>query len=50
MIRLRERKPLPQRCKDCQEVKEFGIDAACAECDYCLERFEITREEEKESE
>jgi len=39
--------PLPQICQDCQEVKEFGVDAACYNCDYCLERFKPVFDTEK---
>lgn len=43
MIELVEVKPLPQVYQECKEVKEFGIDAACYNCEYALERFEISK-------
>ena len=39
MIKLIEVEPLPQVCQECQEVKEYGVDCACYNCDYALERF-----------
>lgn len=42
-----ENNPLPQRCQDCQEVKEFGVDCACYNCDYALERFTIIDSKEE---
>lgn len=41
MIEFVEVQQLPLRCQECQEVKEFGADCACYNCDYALERFEI---------
>lgn len=43
MIEIRERNPLPEVCRNCEELKECGgnVDAACYNCDYALERFEI---------
>ena len=46
-MELREVKPLPQVCQQCAEVKEFGVECACYNCDYSLERFEFVPEEEK---
>lgn len=37
--------PLPQVCQECEEVKEYGVDAACYNCDYALERFIIINNE-----
>lgn len=41
MIELKEVKPLPQVCQECQEVKEWGVECACYNCDHALERFEM---------
>lgn len=40
-MRFREANPLPQVCQQCAEVKEHGVECACYNCDYALERFEI---------
>lgn len=48
MEEIREKKPLPEVCAKCQEVKEWGVDAACYNCDHALERFEIVEVEEEE--
>ena len=50
-IDIIERKPLPQRCVDCEDAKEgkalgVGVDAYCYNCDYALERFEIIKDTE----
>ena len=43
-MELVENKPLPQVC---QEVKEWGIELACYNCDYALFRFSIVDSSEK---
>ena len=43
MIKLIEVEPLPQVCQECQEVKEYGVDCACYNCDYALERFRVVK-------
>lgn len=48
MITLYEKTPLPMRCVNCKEVKEFGVDAVCYSCDYALDRFEIIQQKEAE--
>lgn len=45
-MRIIQREPLPQVCAECEEVKEFGTECACYNCDYALERFEILPDEE----
>ena len=42
-----ENNPLPQVCQECEEVKEWGIELACYNCDYALERFKILDSSEK---
>ena len=46
MLEIREIQPLPQRCQECEEVKEHGVDCACYNCDYALERFELVKVDE----
>lgn len=46
-MEYREKQPLPQICLDCPERKEaecqgLGADACCYNCEYALDRFEIT--------
>lgn len=45
MIDIVERKPLPRVCRNCQEVKEYGVDAACYNCENALKRFKLVKEE-----
>ena len=45
MIELIENEALPQVCALCKEVEEFGVDAACYNCDYALERFRMVDSE-----
>lgn len=46
MLEIREIQPLPQRCQECEKVKEDGVDCACYNCDYALERFELVKLDE----
>jgi hypothetical protein len=45
-MRFEEVKPLPQVCQECEEVKEYGVECACYNCDYALERFRMFPDEE----
>ena len=41
MAEIVERKSLPRRCIECQELAECDYDTgkACMECDYAMDRF-----------
>lgn len=45
-MRFEEVSPLPQVCQECAEVKEYGVECACYNCDYALERFRMLPDEE----
>ena len=40
---IKERKPLPLRCRFCREIRKAkgNTGAACSECEYALDRFEL---------
>lgn len=42
-MEIRDKKPLPLRCRFCKELKKCrgNTGAACSECDYALKRFEL---------
>ena len=49
-MEIKEKKPLPLRCRFCREIRKAkgNTGAACSECDYALNRFSLLDEEGKE--
>lgn len=45
-IEFLELHPLVKVCAECEEVKKWGVDCACAECDYALCRFQMVKVED----
>lgn len=42
-MEIEEVKPLPQVCQECEEVKKYGVENACYNCENALERFKILK-------
>ena len=47
MMHYEEVKPLPWRCRLCLRCKIHGVDNACYNCDYALDRFMLIKDKDE---